>query len=210
MKIAVVASNGRVSQFIISEALARGHEVVAFSRGVENKSAAQVYIQKDILELNKDDLHGFDVVVDGFGAYQPEELHLHIKTSQHLCDLLSGSNSRLFIVGGAGSLYLDDSHTVQLKDSTDFPAIYLPLATAQADELALMRNRSDVNWVFVSPAMSFIADGVKTSKYLQAGEVFTTNSNGESLISYADYALALVDEIEAFKFNKTRISFLQA
>lgn len=210
MKIAVVASNGRAAQYIIAEALARGHEVTAFSRGAENKSAAKTYVQKEILDLTKEDLAGFDVVVDGFGAYQPDELHLHVKTSQHLCDLLSGTPTRLFVVGGAGSLYANEEQTLQLLETPDFPEIYLPLATAQANELAEMRKRSDVNWVFVSPAMAFIADGVKTGKYLQAGEVFTTNSKGESIISYADYAVALVDEIEAAKYVKARISFLQA
>ena len=70
MKIAVAASNGKASRAVISELIARGHEVTAFARS-ENKSAAKNFVQKDIMDLTKDDLAGFDAVVDGFGAYKP-------------------------------------------------------------------------------------------------------------------------------------------
>ena len=120
MKIAVVAANGRVAQKVIKEALDRGFEVKAFGRDDENKTVAKDYVKKDIMDLTKDDIAGFDAVVDGFGAWTDEEQPMHIKTSQHLCDLLSGSDTRLLIVGGAGSLYVNPEHTVQVKDAPDF------------------------------------------------------------------------------------------
>ena len=158
MKIAVVAANGRVAQKVVAEAQARGIEVVAFGRGAENKSGAKVYVQKDILALGKDDLAGFDAVVDGFGAWKDEEQPMHVKTSQHLCDLLSGTDVRLLVVGGAGSLYVNPEHTLQVKDGADFPAMFLPLANAQGEELEQLRKRDDVAWTFVSPAGDFQAD----------------------------------------------------
>ena len=63
MKIAVLASNGKASRAIIEELVARGHEVTAFARH-ENQSAAKHFVQKDILDLTKGDLAGFDAVVD--------------------------------------------------------------------------------------------------------------------------------------------------
>ena len=65
MKIAVVAANGKAAQKIIKEALDRGFEVKAFGRGAENKTAAANYVQKDIMDLTKEDLAGFDAVVVG-------------------------------------------------------------------------------------------------------------------------------------------------
>ena len=144
MKIAVVAANGRVAQKVIKEALDRGFEVKAFGRDDENKTVAKDYVKKDIMDLTKDDIAGFDAVVDGFGAWTDEEQPMHIKTSQHLCDLLSGSDTRLLIVGGAGSLYVNPEHTVQVKDAPDFPAMFLPLANAQGAELDELRKRNDV------------------------------------------------------------------
>ena len=205
MKIAVAASNGKASRAVISELIARGHEVTAFARS-ENKSAAKNFVQKDIMNLTKDDLAGFDAVVDGFGAYTPETLPLHTKTSQHLADLVSGTKTRLYIVGGAGSLYVDPAHTVQLLDTPEFPAEFYPLA----EELAALRSRTDAKWVFVSPAADFRADGTKTGKYVLGGEELTLSAAGESVISYADYALGMVDLIESGAHVGERVSLVQA
>ena len=209
MKIAVVAANGRVAQKVIKEALDRGFEVKAFGRDDENKTAAKDYVKKDIMDLTKEDLAGFDAVVEGFGAWTPETLDGHVKTSQHLCDVLSGSNTRLLIVGGAGSLYVNPEHTAVVCDSPDFPAMFLPLAKAQGEELAELRKRNDVKWTFVSPAGDFQADGERTGEYILAGEELTLNSKGESIISYADYAIAMVDEIEQGDHIKARISVVR-
>ena len=209
MKIAVVAANGRVAQKVIKEALDRGFEVKAFGRDDENKTAAKDYVKKDIMDLTKEDLAEFDAVVDGFGAWTPETLDGHVKTSQHLCDILSGSDTRLLIVGGAGSLYVNPEHTAVVCDGPDFPAMFLPLAKAQGEELAELRKRNDVKWTFVSPAGDFQADGERTGKYILAGEELTLNSRGESIISYADYAIAMVDEIEQGDHIKARISVVR-
>lgn len=209
MKIAVVAANGRVAQKVIKEALDRGFEVKAFGRDDENKTAAKDYVKKDIMDLTKEDLAGFDAVVDGFGAWTPETLDGHVKTSQHLCDVLSGSDTRLLIVGGAGSLYVNPEHTAVVCDGPDFPAMFLPLAKAQGEELAELRKRDDVKWTFVSPAGDFQADGERTGEYILAGEELTLNSKGESIISYADYAIAMVDEIEKGDHVKARISVVR-
>ena len=209
MKIAVVASNGKASRAIIEELVARGHEVTAFARS-ENKSAAKNFVQKDILDLSKDDLAGFDAVVDGFGAYAPETLPLHTKTSQHLVDLVAGTEMRLYIVGGAGSLYVDPAHRVHLADTPEFPAEFYPLAKAQTEELAALRSRTDAKWVFVSPAADFRADGEKTGKYILGGEELTLSAAGESVISYQDYALGMVDLIESGAHIGERVSLVQA
>ena len=71
MKIAVVAANGRVARKVITEALGRGIDVTAFVRG-ENNTDAKKFVVKDIFDLTSDDLKGFDVVVDAFGAWKPE------------------------------------------------------------------------------------------------------------------------------------------
>ena len=209
MKIAVVASNGKASRAIIAELIARGHAVTAFARS-ENKSAAKNFVQKDIMDLTKEELAGFDAVVDGFGAYTPETLPLHTKTSQHLADLVAGTKTCLYIVGGAGSLYVDPAHTVQLLDTPEFPAEFYPLAKAQTEELAALRSRTDAKWVFVSPAADFRADGAKTGKYVLGGEELTLSAAGESVISYADYALGMVDLIESGAHVGERVSLVQA
>ena len=209
MKIAVVAANGRVAQKVVKEALDRGFEVKAFGRGAENKTAASDYEQKDIMDLTKEDLAGFDAVVDGFGAWTDAEQPMHVKTSQHLCDILSGTDTRLLVVGGAGSLYVNKEHTACVADAPDFPDSFKPLAAAMAKALSELRERNDVKWTYISPAGDFQADGERSGKYILGGEELTLNSRNESIISYADYAIAMVDAIEKGNHMQQRISVVR-
>lgn len=209
MKIAVVAANGRVARKVITEALGRGMDVTAFVRG-ENNTDAKKFVVKDIFDLTTDDLKGFDVVVDAFGAWKPELLPQHSTTLAHLCDILAGTETRLVIVGGAGSLYVNPEHTVQVIDTPDFPEEFKPLAGAQVKQLAELRARKDVRWTYISPAGDFQADGERTGKYILGGEELTLNSKGESIISYADYAIGMVDEIEKGSHIQQRISLVRA
>ena len=209
MKIAVVAANGNAGSRITNEALQRGFDVTAIGRG-ENRTNATTYIQKDILDLTKEDLAGFDAVVDAFGAFTPDTLDLHTTTSQHLADLVSGTATRLVIVGGAGSLFVDESKTTRLLDTPDFPEEFYALAKAQSDQLDALRRRDDAQWTFISPAADFQLDGPRTGKVRVAGEVLTLSSAGESVISYDDYATALVDELAHGDHRQQRISVVNA
>ncbi len=207
--IAVVAADGRVARKVITEAVNRGWDVTAFGRKDENTGDAQTYIKKDILDLTREDLEGFDAVVDAFGAWTPETFHLHGETLQHLLDILAGTDVRLVYVGGAGSLYVNPEHTLQVYQTPDFPAEFVPLATAQVGTLAQIRPVKDVKWTYISPAGDFQADGERTGEYILAGEELTLNDRGESIISYADYAIALVDEIESGDHIQERISVVR-
>ena len=208
MKIAVVCANGKAGQLIVKEAVNRGFDVTAFVKS-ENKSVAQKSVIKDLFDLTADDPKGFDAVVDAFGAWAPEVLPQHSTSLKHLCDILSGTDTRLLVVGGAGSLYVNAEHTLQVMDGADFPEMFKPLAAAQGKALAELRERNDVKWTFISPAGDFQADGERTGKYILAGEELTLNSKGESIISYADYAIAMVDEIEKGDHIQQRISVVR-
>ena len=208
MKIAVVAANGRVAGKVITEAVNRGFDVTAFGRG-ENNTQAQNYVKKDLFDLTADDLKGFDAVVDAFGAWTEDTLGQHSTSLKHLCDTLSGTDTRLLIVGGAGSLYVNPEHTAQVSDGPDFPDVFKPLAAAMAKALTELRERNDVKWTYISPAGDFQADGERSGKYILGGEELTLNSRGESILSYADYAIAMVDEIEKGDHIQQRISVVR-
>lgn len=205
MRIAVICANGRVGKLIVKEAVDRGLDITAFAKG-ENESVATNYVEKDLFDLTKEDLKGFDVVVSAFGAWQEEVLPQHVTSLMHLCDVLSGTDIRLCVVGGAGSLYVNKEHTSQVMDGADFPDVFKPLAKAQGKALDELRKRNDVKWTFLSPAGDFQADGERTGKYILAGEELTLNSKGESVISYADYAIAMVDEVTKGNHIQKRIS----
>ena len=209
MKIAVVCANGKAGQLIVKEALGRGLDVTAVVRGGNRTEASQV-IQKDLYDLTAADLKGFDVVVDAFGACTEDTLPQHSTSLKHLCDILSGTDVRLLVVGGAGSLYVNPEHTAQVMDGPDFPNVFKPLASNMGKALAELRQRSDVKWTYVSPAGDFQAEGERTGKYILGGEELTLNGRGESVISYADYAIAMVDEAVSGGHIRQRISVVRA
>lgn len=209
MKMAVVCANGKAGKWIVKEAMARGLDVTAVVRG-ENRTEAKRALVKDLYDLTAEDLKGFDVVVDAFGAWTPETLPQHSASLKHLCDILSGTDVRLLVVGGAGSLYVNPEHTAQVMDGPDFPDVFKPLASNMGAALSELRRRDDVKWTYLSPAADFQADGERTGKYLLGGEELTLNERGESVISYADYAIAMVDEAISGNHIRQRISAVRA
>ena len=208
-KVAVICAAGKQGALLVDEAISRGYDVTGFvrkGRKVANSKAKTV--EKDLFDLAYDDLKDFDVVIDAFGAWTEGTLPLHRTSLKHLCDILSGSGIRLLVVGGAGSLYVNKEHTMQVKDTPGFPDIYKPLANMQGAALDDLRKRSDVKWTFLSPAGDFVADGERTGEYLLGGEEYFVNSKGESRISYADYAIDMIDEIENCNNVQKRFSVI--
>ncbi|HIY08009.1 MAG TPA: NAD(P)-dependent oxidoreductase [Firmicutes bacterium] len=205
MKLAVVCANGKAGTRIVEEAVNRGLDVTAVVRG-ENRTAAAKTLNKDLFQLTAADLAGFDVVIDAFGAWTEDTLPQHSTSLKHLCDILSGTTTRLLVVGGAGSLYVNPEHTACVADGPDFPDGFKPLAAAMAKALGELRQRDDVLWTYLSPAGDFWADGPRTGRYRLGGEELVLNDKGESVISYADYAIAMVDEAQQGRFIRQRFS----
>lgn len=204
MKIAVICANGKAGKLIVKEALDRNIDVTAVVRG-ENRSAATKVLKKDLFNLTAEDLKDFDAVIDAFGAWTEDTLPQHSTSLAHLCDILSGTDTRLLVVGGAGSLYVNPEHTICVADRPDFPDMFKPLAAAMAKALGELRARGDVKWTYISPAGDFQADGDRTGEYILGGEELTLNSKGESVISYADYAIAMIDEAVSGNHIQERI-----
>ena len=210
MKIAVVAANGRVGQLVVKEAIERGHQVTAFNREGENRSAAQNVVVKDACDITRADLEGFDVVVDAVGGWDEQTAPAIPNAAKALSSTLAGTNVRLIVVGGAGSLYVNPEHTLTVAQGPDFPESFKLVAGVHQEALDHLRGVTDVRWTYISPAADFQADGKRTGEYILAGEDFTLNDAGESVISYADYAIALIDEAERTDgaHEKVRISVL--
>ncbi len=202
-KFLVVAANGKAGQKIVTELMARGLDVTVAVRQANKTQASQVII-KDLFDLTAADVSNFDVVIDAFGAWAPEALPQHTSSLEHLAAILA-PNARLLVVGGAGSLYLDASHTTALKDSDGFPEAFKPLASAMGEGLARLRTL-DVDWTYLSPAADFVADGEKKGHYVIEGEVLTTDDKGVSQLSYADYATAVVDIATSGHYHRERVS----
>lgn len=208
MKIAIIGATGKAGKLIMEEALKRGLDVTAIVRNKSKLSNSSVkLIEKDLFDLKKEDLKDFDTVVSAFGAWEEKELSKHGEVMNHLCDILADTNIRLMIVGGAASLFVN--HSMMLIDSPDFPKDWINLAKNSNKAFEILKATKNVLWTYISPSADFQADGKKTGEYrIGDKDELCFNSKGESMISYADYAIGFVDEIENKKFLNKRITLV--
>lgn len=207
MKIGIIGANGKAGSLILKEAVERGHEVTAIVRNaakVENQKVK--VIEKDIFDLKAEDIKNFDVVVNAFGV-PPEKSNLHIEAGKVLFEEFKGAtNTRLVYVGGAASLYVDEIKTLKLLETPDFPEAYKATASAMLKNFENLEKTTGIQWTYICPAGFFDPNGKRTGSYKTRKDILILNSKGESYISYADYAIAMLDEIENPKHRNEKVS----
>ncbi|MGE7837800.1 NAD(P)-dependent oxidoreductase [Viridibacillus arvi] len=206
MKIGIIGATGKAGNFILKEAVSREHEVTAIIRSASKLEAENVaVIEKDIFSLTTEDVQEFDVIVNAFGAPAGEE-HLHVEAGHNLINILKDArDTKLFVIGGAGSLFVDPEKTVTVMSTPDFPAIYLPTAENQGKNLEDLKA-SSITWTFLSPSAFFDPEGPRTGQYIAGIDHLLVNTKGESYVSYADYAIAVLDELENPKHLNERFT----
>jgi len=196
MKVGVIGASGKAGSLIVKEAMDRGHDVTAIVRNKYRVSEPVRALEKDLFQLETEDVEEYDVLVNAFGT-DLEDASLHVELGRILIDILKGTpETRLIVVGGAGSLYVDRAQTMVLADSPDFPEEFLAIPKNQAQNLEDLQESTGIRWTFLSPAANFEPQGRRTGTYKEGKDNMISNEKGDSYISYADYAVALVDEIE--------------
>lgn len=211
MKIAIIGATGKAGTELFKEATRRDHEVTAVVRNTEK--AADLLgsdantIVKDAFDLTRDDLQGFDVIVNAF-ATAPQTAYLHVDLAAKLVHLFRETTStRLFFILGAGSL-LDEKDELFVDTIRQDPnsSAFIDIPEAQLQELNFLRDVNDVKWVGVSPGAQLIV-GEKT-KYMSGIDHILHNDDGESITTYSTLATAIIDEIEAPKYHKQRFTVI--
>ncbi len=190
MKIAHIGATGKVGSKILQELLQRGHTVTAIARQPEKapQNAGVTPARGDIT-----DPAALALVVKGHDAVISSAPFLP-GTSVLLVDAIRKSGVKRYIaVGGAGSLEVAPGKL--LKDSGNIPAEWLPAINEAVELLKLLRADHQLDWTFFSPA-ALIGPGERTGKFRLGTDQLITAADGKSSISYDDYAIALVDELE--------------
>lgn len=156
MKIGVIGATGKAGSLIAKEAIERGHEVTAIVRNASKLTAPKTAVlEKDVFQLTAEDLKAFDVVVNAFGA-APGSEHLHVEAGRVLIEALKAAPStRLIVVGGAGSLFIDEAKTTRVMETPDFPKEYLATAQNQGKNLEDLQQSTGIQWTFISPSAFF-------------------------------------------------------
>ena len=208
-RIVVIGGTGYAGRHIVQEAASRGHEVVSISRSEPSAPVDGVTnVQGSVTDLDTlgDVFENADVVVSALSPRGDMEQAV-IPALSALVDKLSGTATRVSVVGGAGGS-LSAPGGPRLID-LDFPDEYKHEAQVGVDSLALLQNAdASLDWFFVHPAEVFgpWAEGERTGSYRDGGDVVVRDADGNSTISGADFAIAVVDEIENGKHSRERFT----
>ncbi|MGO2037899.1 MAG: NAD(P)-dependent oxidoreductase [Brevibacterium sp.] len=187
MKIALFGASGMIGSRVTKEAAERGLEVTAITRSGAEVPGALRSLQGDMGDAQFDAqiAADHDVIVSTTGPSRAGGDHQDWLDALKTLAEASG-DTRIFVVGGAGSLYVGDT---MLKDTEGFPAEYKTESETGTRALELLREGSWSPWTLISPAPE-IGPGERTGSYKTELEVPAGDS-----ISAEDFAVAMVDEI---------------
>jgi hypothetical protein len=204
MNVVLYGATGNSGQRILKELTNRGHHVTAVARDTSKIPSTVKAVKDDLsnVEAIASIIAGADVVVSAYAPPQDNTDALLGVTERQIAAVKKAGAARLIVVGGAG--LLEVAPGVTLIASGYLPEAYLPIAKSHEKALGILKA-SDINWTYFSPAGYFEA-GDRTGKFRLGTTNLIANEKGDSRISFEDYAVALVDEIEIPAHERGQLS----
>lgn len=203
MKILLIGATGYVGKSILQEALQRGHQVTALVRDPSKLVPQENFtiIKGDLFDKPLL-LQEYDAVIGAFNGFHAgisdEEAHeKQLQATRLLIDAAKTANIRLLMVGGAGSLEISQGQL--LVNTTEFPKEWKQMALAMVEVLTILRQQHSLNWTLLSPAAQLVP-GERTGQFRLGGDQLLVDDNVVSKISIEDYAMAMINELEAPKY----------
>jgi putative NADH-flavin reductase len=200
MTFTLLGATGWIGSHVLHESVARGHDIIAVARDVSPLPSHE-RIHPRRADIN--DPHSLQEVLRGATVVVSSVQFLMFHPDVLLSGLRHANVSRYLCVGGAGSLRLADGS--DLVDSPGFPAEYRDEALAGREYLRRLQATPDLDWVLVSPP-AMLEEGGRTGHYRVGGDSLRVDANGESRICVADFAVALIDELERPRHHRTRFT----
>lgn len=199
-KIAIIGATGRAGSQLLEEALRRGHSVTAIARNTAKIGQRAGVLTREVDVADSAALQaavaGHDVVISA--------AHFSTIPADAIIDPVKKAGvKRLLVVGGAGSLLLPGGGKV--IDSPGFPEEYKAEASAGGVYLDTLRKEQDLDWTFLSPSAEFV-EGERTGQFRLGQDDLLVNAQGRSWISFADYAIAMLDEVEKPAYRRQRFT----
>ncbi|WP_458070632.1 NAD(P)-dependent oxidoreductase [Rhodanobacter sp. BL-MT-08] len=202
MKLALIGAPGHIGRHIAQHALERGHQITAIVRRDTDLPAELAGSKIVLAPLDSPTglqaaLAGHDAVASAFGPGAAAPNTLVSVAGALIVATRQSTISRLLVVGGAGSL--DVQPGVRLLDTPAFPALYRAQALAHWQALMVYREAVDLSWTVMAPAAS-IGEGETRGHFRVQAAKLLVDEHGDSRISYGDYAVAFIDELEQPQF----------
>lgn len=213
MSTVVFGASGNIGSNIRKEALSRGHRVTA----VTHSSPLEAEPNLTTLTADLADTEAVARIVAGhdavISAYSPglrkysaeEAAELIRRAHESLFEGVAlGGVKRIILVGGVGSL--ESSPGIDVVDSDFYPADHKAHTLRNREILrALKRGEYDLDWTYVSPPLE-IKPGERTGQFRLGEDQLIRDEAGHSRISEADFAVAILDELEQSRFVRRRFT----
>lgn len=199
MKIALIGASGNSGSRILAELSNRGHHITAIARHPDKieilprveRIKGDLFNKEELASL----LEGHDVVISA--------VHFIVSDARTLIDTVKSAHvKRYIVVGGAGSL--ETAPGVMFINDPKFPQMAKEEALAGLHFLELLKAEPELEWSFLSPSALFFA-GERTGKFRLGKDKLLTTEKGSN-ISFEDYAVALVDEVENPVYSRQRFT----
>jgi uncharacterized protein len=206
MKVAIIGASGFIGSAILNEALQRGHTVTAIVRNPEKITVTSPQLTVKQGDVNNENelaalLTGNEAVISSFNSWDPAAYVAAIHSILH--GVRKAGIKRFLAVSGAGSLEIQPG--LQLLDTPEFPAEWKASAGGTRDAFYVIKQQQDLDWTVLSPAM-MIEPGERTGKFRLGKDQVVADEKGDSRISTADYAVAMIDELEKPAHIKERFT----
>lgn len=208
-RITVIGGTGYAGSAIVAEAAKRGHNVTAISRSRPAEPVPGVtYVQGSALDADVQAgvFEDADVVIST-ASPRGDMVGQVLKLNEALVARAAETGVRLGVVGGYSTLRPAPGEP-RFSEGEISERFRTEALEGAAVLDALIASPESADWFYVSPAGNFgaFAPGEATGHYRLGGDVALRDENGVSAISSQDFALAIMDEIEANRHHREQIS----
>ncbi len=215
--IVVFGAGGRAGRAVTAEARDRGHRVTAVVRDPGKHGDIEAggisVVKGDVTDVRaiSSISRGHDAVINAVTPISVGQSlsnldgQFFVKTTDALLQGLTEAGvPRLLLIGLFANLQDDQGHLL-MDDPSVFPAELRPFALAHTAGLERLRAADTaIDWLMLTPPTWLDPEGPRTGRYRIGGE--TLPQPGSARLSYADLAVALIDEVETPRHHRIRVS----
>lgn len=207
MKMMIIGANGRLGSILCREACDRGHEVTAVVLcGEVRENRVRQIIEKDLFSLTREDVLPYDVVIFSYGTSLKADPVSNRRAAEHLISICSKTSVTLLYVGGSGSLYTDETHETRVYETDEHPEFLREISEEMTRGLEAFERSKHLRWCYLCPSIEFDSEGLRTGNVQIGKDEVLYGRSGKSRISYADFAVVVLDEAENGTHTGERIT----
>lgn len=197
MKIGVIGANGNLGKRVIKQALDLKIDIKAFVHNGVYADDRVISVEKNLFHMERKDVEELDVLISTFGGGFNVDPVINRNAFMKYIELLENSSTQLIVVGGAGSLYTDNTHTTYEYETENHPVKLKEISKNIRLGIDDFKKNQTFPWTVVCPSRSFDLNGIYSGNYIVGTDCeIIYNEDHRSYVTYEDLAKAMLDIAE--------------